>query len=237
MGKSWCFVLRATESVLAKVYNHANKAKGGMIDIMSQKNTKDRNSWEKVKDSVFVSVVNQEKQQTFLEEGRIPCYHWEGLSFFCRLKEYNNGIMQPIRIHQEMMREWDCTFHQLFSQAVKNTECESVIIQAERLLPECNRENIKMQMFVFTNQERTFGASGAFFSRKVKELAEQNNSSLFILPSSVHEAVLIPDKGSLSAGEFVDILKVENRTHMTELEILSDELYYYDRIQKIFCRY
>ena len=93
MGKSWCFVLRATESVLAKVYNHANKAKGGMIDIMSQKNTKDRNSWEKVKDSVFVSVVNQEKQQTFLEEGRIPCYHWEGLSFFCRLKEYNNGTM------------------------------------------------------------------------------------------------------------------------------------------------
>ena len=94
-----------------------------------------------------------------------------------------------------------------------------------------------MQMFVFTNQERTFGASGAFFSRKVKELAEQNNSSLFILPSSVHEAVLIPDKDSLSAGELVDILKVENRTHMTELEILSDELYYYDRIQKIFCRY
>ena len=64
--------MRATESVLAKVYNHANKAKGGMIDIMSQKNTKDRNSWEKVKDSVFVSVVNQEKQQTFWRREGFP---------------------------------------------------------------------------------------------------------------------------------------------------------------------
>ena len=153
------------------------------------------------------------------------------------MKEYNNGTMQPIRINQEMMREWDCTFHQLFSQAVKNTEQDSVVIQAEKLLPEYNRKNIKTQVFVFTNQEKIFGASGAFFSRKVKELAKENNSSLFILPSSVHEAVLISDNGSLSAGELADILKVENRTHMTESEILSDELYYYDRIKKIFCRY
>ena len=230
-------ILQMTECVLSNVYNKAIKTKGGVIEKMSQKNTKDKISWEEIKDSVFVGVVNQKKQQSFLERGRIPCYHWDGLSFFCRLKEYNNGTMQPIRINQEMMREWDCTFHQLFSQAVKNTEQDSVVIQAEKLLPEYNRKNIKTQVFVFTNQEKIFGASGAFFSRKVKELAEQNNSSLFILPSSVHEAVLIPDKDSLSAGELVDILKVENRTHMTELEILSDELYYYDRIQKIFCRY
>ena len=37
--------------------------------------------------------------------------------------------------------------------------------------------------------------------------------------------------------DITDFLKEENRIHMTELEVLSDEIYYYDRIQKIFGRY
>ena len=57
---------------------------------------------------------------------------------------------------------------------------------------------------------------------------------LFILPSSVHELLLVPDTGNtnMSVSDLTNMVKEVNATQLAPDEILSDNVYYYDRSQK-----
>lgn len=200
--------------------------------------------WEEVKDSIFVGVVNSERNQMNLDEGKILHYDWEGLSFFCMLRQERGNEMRFVHINQVMMKTWGCTFHMIFEQGIKNTEDESVIIEMEQLIlqllgEETLNENLGEPMFpmyVFTNKMRVLGAAGAFFGGKVKELSKQLESNLFILPSSIHEAILIPDSGKMSVEEFSEMVREINLEQVPEEERLADDIYYYNRALGIFDR-
>lgn len=200
--------------------------------------------WEEVKDSIFVGVVNSERNQMNLDEGKILHYDWEGLSFFCMLRQERENGMRFVHINQLMMKTWGCTFHTIFEQGIKNTEDESVIIEMEQLIlqllgEETLNENLGEPMFpmyVFTNKMRVLGAAGAFFGSKVKELSKQLESNLFILPSSIHEAILIPDSGKMSVEEFSEMVREINLEQVPEEERLADDIYYYNRALGIFDR-
>lgn len=200
--------------------------------------------WEEVKDSIFVGVVNSERNQMNLDEGKILHYDWEGLSFFCMLRQERGNEMRFVHINQVMMKTWGCTFHMIFEQGIKNTEDESVIIEMEQLIlqllgEETLNENLGEPMFpmyVFTNKMRVLGAAGAFFGSKVKELSKQLESNLFILPSSIHEAILIPDSGKMSVEQFSEMVREINLEQVPEEERLADDIYYYNRALGIFDR-
>ena len=200
--------------------------------------------WAEVKDSIFVGVANSERNQMNFDEGKILHYDWEGLSFFCMLRQERGNETRFVHINQVMMKTWGCTFHMIFKQGIKNTEDESVIIEMEQLIlqllgEEALNENLGeplFPMYVFTNKMRVLGAAGAFFGNKVKELAKKLEANLFILPSSIHEAILIPDTGKVSVEEFSDMVREINREQVPEGEILADDIYYYNREQGIFDR-
>lgn len=200
--------------------------------------------WEEVKESIFVGVVNSERNQMNFDEGKILHYDWEGLSFFCMLRQERGNEMRFVHINQVMMKTWGCTFHMIFEQGIKNTEDESVIIEMEQLIlqllgEETLNENLGEPMFpmyVFTNKMRVLGAAGAFFGGKVKELSKQLESNLFILPSSIHEAILIPDSGKMSVEEFSEMVREINLEQVPEEERLADDIYYYNRALGIFDR-
>ena len=202
--------------------------------------------WEEVKDSIFVGVVNSERNQMNFDEGKIFHYDWEGLSFFCMLRQERENGMRFVHINQAMMKTWGCTFHMIFEQGIKNTEDESEIIGIDQLIVQLLGEEAVdgvgnlgepiFPMYVFTNKMRVLGAAGAFLGSKVKELSKQLESNLFILPSSIHEAILIPDTGKMSVEEFSEMVREINQEQVPEEERLADDIYYYNRALGIFDR-
>ena len=202
--------------------------------------------WEEVKDSIFVGVVNSERNQMNFDEGKIFHYDWEGLSFFCMLRQERENGMRFVHINQAMMKTWGCTFHMIFEQGIKNTEDESEIIGLDQLIVQLLGEEAVdgvgnlgepiFPMYVFTNKMRVLGAAGAFLGSKVKELSKQLESNLFILPSSIHEAILIPDTGKMSVEEFSEMVREINLEQVPEEERLADDIYYYNRALGIFDR-
>ena len=84
-------------------------------------------------------------------------------------------------------------------------------------------------MFVLTNMKKVKGSSGMLRTGLLQEFAEKKNSSFFILPSSVHELLLIPDDGRISAGELRVMVHDINREIVRKDEWLSDEVYYFRR--------
>ena len=66
------------------------------------------------------------------------------------------------------------------------------------------------------------------FAGEFSGLAQELGSDLYILPSSIHEILLLP----VSAGkpeELAEIVKEVNRTQVQPEERLSDSVYLYDR--------
>ena len=67
------------------------------------------------------------------------------------------------------------------------------------------------------------------FFGELKQFAEKLNCSFFILPSSIHEVILVPDNKMISLDKFVEMVQDINATQVHETEILSDSVYYYDK--------
>ena len=84
-------------------------------------------------------------------------------------------------------------------------------------------------MYVLTNREKRYGAAALLYSGQISELADQVESDLLILPSSVHEVLLLPDDHRQEYTFYRQMVREVNTTHVEPEEVLSYSLYRYNR--------
>ena len=63
----------------------------------------------------------------------------------------------------------------------------------------------------------------------IEEFSNRIKSNLYILPSSIHEVILIPFNEDFSVEELKEMVKEINTTKVPDNEILSDSVYIYQR--------
>ena len=63
-------------------------------------------------------------------------------------------------------------------------------------------------------------------------VAAKLGGNFFLLPSSVHEILAVPDDGQIDYRELSETVYDINRTIVEPREFLSDKVQYYDRQQK-----
>lgn len=93
--------------------------------------------------------------------------------------------------------------------------------------------NDKNDMFIITNEEHRYGAALAFFEQTLDHAANIFNDNLYILPSSIHEVIVIPTQRAKAPIHVIREMVVEvNKQEVEIKDFLSDNVYYYDRNQK-----
>lgn len=83
---------------------------------------------------------------------------------------------------------------------------------------------------ILTNEENKFGFTSVFYPDVLKKYGEKFGD-FYIIPSSIHEALLFPEKKvpqNWNAKEFANNIRSINETEVAPEEVLSDSLYYYD---------
>ena len=90
------------------------------------------------------------------------------------------------------------------------------------------REN-KNQMYVLSNEGKIWGAVSMLCEEALKEIANEVRDDLFILPSSVHEVIVIPAETANSKEYLKEMVAEVNRSHVEREEVLSDHIYRYLR--------
>lgn len=105
------------------------------------------------------------------------------------------------------------------------TEC------AEKIVDNMLRENGKGPMYVVTNKQKCLGAICMMFDSVLSHMAEKMGEGFVILPSSVHEIILVSGKEAASAEYLRKIVTEINATQVEPQEVLSDNVYYYDNIR------
>lgn len=88
----------------------------------------------------------------------------------------------------------------------------------------------KGELFVMSNTKGINGFSAVLYPEALKDFAGIAGKNLYVLPSSVHEALLFPEDTAITPKELQEMVAEVNASPaVAEEDILSDSLYYYDR--------
>ncbi len=101
----------------------------------------------------------------------------------------------------------------------------------EELFPEPLQE-----LYVATTADMFRGACVIMYPGMLEEAADRLGGSFYILPSSVHEVLLLPACGTGRAAELSEMVAEINEAMVPEKEKLSDSVYFYDHAAGMFMR-
>ena len=88
-------------------------------------------------------------------------------------------------------------------------------------------------MVVVTNDSMSHGAGVIFYKNWLRDTFKQD---LFILPSSVHECILMPFNSDYNVAELKDMVNEVNREVVSEEDFLSNEVYLYKYNENIIVK-
>lgn len=77
-----------------------------------------------------------------------------------------------------------------------------------------------------------YGAAAMLYEEKLYEFAMEHGRNVFILPGSIHEVLLALDDGDVTAAKFAESAKRINRCVLRQEDVLSNSIYYYDRLNR-----
>ena len=66
------------------------------------------------------------------------------------------------------------------------------------------------------------------------QAAERVGGDFYILPSSIHEVLLVKDDGKFGIDYLEDMVKEVNATQVAPEDLLTDSVYHYDAKGKVF---
>lgn len=87
----------------------------------------------------------------------------------------------------------------------------------------------KIPMYVLTNRQKLYGAACMLYPEVLKKFAEKMRQDFYVLPSSVHEVILVPASAGTDQESLREIVTDINRTQVAEDEVLADSVYFYSR--------
>ena len=145
-----------------------------------------------------------------------------------------------VLIHHDHMEEWGITHKQLIQLAEKNTPelFPASFFGIHEVLRQLNveielDEGAEEQLYVLSNQQRNYGAAVILYPETLYRVAEELQSDYYIIPSSVHE-VLVLKKERFQALQkdgvvLQNMIREINEDQVSAEEVLSDCPYFYDR--------
>jgi hypothetical protein len=113
------------------------------------------------------------------------------------------------------------------------TQSEESIEQAEenmmQTLIDAMEQRKSEEMYVLTNYKGINGASCLLYPEILDQIGDKLNADFYILPSSIHELILIIDNGKMNPISLREMVCEVNQTQVAADEVLSDQVYYYSR--------
>ena len=213
--------------------------------------------YEEAKKHLFMRVSNIEENLQVLDN--VPYVERADLAitFHIAVEENEAGRASAI-VTNNMMENFGVTRNQLYKDALENSsfiapvmidnlgelvgrmeieEMEARGASEEEIRKAEERIYVESQynpMFVVTNETLLYGGSAIFYPGVMDQLGEVLNGDFFILPSSVHETLVVPDNGRISCHELKAMVMAINEKEVAPEDRLTDEVYHYDTRDHVF---
>lgn len=135
--------------------------------------------------------------------------------------------------YKRTMEAWGISLEELSKTARENAPvCFPLCFKCMReVLGELIGEDLGIDddLYVLSNEQNVYGAAVILYPDVLKMVAERLENSFYILPCSVHEVIIVPEKLDKDPFHLVNIVKAVNETTISPEEFLGNNIYYYDR--------
>lgn len=195
--------------------------------------------FEIMRSKIVYKLIHAKKNELLLNKMPYIAYLDFAIVFYI-LFEIDESGTATIPITHELIQLWDVSLDEVQQNAFCN---------APTLLPACfkpmqividelmgtnysEQEAIEDLMFVLTNSLRSFGAACILYDGMLDKISEEIGENFYILPSSIHEMIIIPESNSPSREHLNEMITEVNQTQVDAEEVLSEYVYYYDCTSK-----
>lgn len=202
--------------------------------------------FEQAKEHIMIKLISYQNNKERLK--KIPHIPFLDLAitYYYYLEkgvlQNGNGSIQIENGHLDMWKVDEKVLHQIATQNTYQnlpfkfeTICDILIkmlsdrgLDAEEIGQKMSHMKDDIGMYVLSNKCNYFGAAALYYPGVLKEIAKQFDADLIILPSSIHEVIILPVNGDEKYDELNAMIREINTDQVAEEEILSDHLYYYN---------
>jgi hypothetical protein len=220
--------------------------------------------FEEMKDNIIYRLVNFKRNEKILKDIPYIRFLDLAIIFTCLVKQSKDGIgtlrLNNLLIdgwgvnkkkllqlaHENTQRIFPATIRtmnevicdiltegKLFEGKEKQSQEEKMDDRTVSILSQMNQEKIN-SLYVLSNSDGINGSGALLYQDVIKDFANQIESDVYILPSSIHEVILVPYQASISKKTLSQLVWDVNRTQVPLEEILSDEVYLYQRKNNSF---
>lgn len=196
-----------------------------------------------IRERLFVEVYNAKKLEELPKNVLYECR--EDLAIVYRLSGYDAHFKRDCDlVTEEQMARWGVDAETLKHDAWANTMAKRPPIMIDLQDASCvdfRRNHLEndnpvplgisplLEMFVITNRMDNNGAIYMFDDETMQRVAGKLGGNLIILPASVHETIVYSEESGMDIRRAKDMVEAVNRTNLREEEILSGEIYRYDK--------
>lgn len=194
--------------------------------------------YEQVKKRLGFKLLHYEMNRELLEQVVHKRYLDLAAACFCDVKDprIGHGFIMIKREHLEM---WQIDAGQLIKDAMENMPrlypadfMNMTVVLKELYEDPADILKQELPMYVLTNTDRVNGAASLLYEGQLEKISRILDREFYVLPSSVHEVILVPKNEDTQEEELSRIVDEINREHLEKEEILSDHAYRYDREKK-----
>lgn len=190
-------------------------------------------NWRKVKRHVYPFLISREANRELLKD--LVYKEFLDLAVCYMVRFDGTDKRGSLSISNTLLRSWGVSREELHLYALVNMNKDGYRVTGmEELISELDPEHAEQKepvnqecMYIVTNEDKMYGAAGILLDASFLT-CRFGMKNFYILPSSIHEIILVPDGDAWTAEELSRMVRDVNREQVDPEERLSDHVYYYD---------
>ena len=214
-------------------------------------------NYDTAKEHLFMRLCSPEENQEFLKTVPHTSVQDMEATYHLLLPGGGDGIAS-IAVDYEIFGRFNISKEQLHQDALENTPklMPPVIYAMPDVLMGLTQPNTSLnenwqgdfssqlkdidfglsEMYVLSNNRMMNGAAAICYPQLMQQIGDQVGENFFIIPSSVHEVLLVPDNGNLDLKDLERMVKEVNTFEVMPGDRLSNSVYHYDVNDRMFER-
>lgn len=184
--------------------------------------------WNTAKNNLVLSVCGTGKE-------KVACKTMLNLDLYARVNVGNHGT---VKVTEELLKTWGKSLDEVLEVANENIRKDVLALDITTALfgfvgaDALDLDNLDCPMVVISNSSKCFGAGQMFNNEVLERVSNYYESDLFILPSSIHEIIVLPESLGGAVEELAEMVKDVNNTAVSPEDVLTYSVYKFERKEK-----
>ena len=206
------------------------------------------------KGSLIFSLINAYDNDKLLMD--VPYREYQDLAIVYRMviNDENGEILSPI-IHNDLLKLLNFTENELYEIAYKNMERNyPIIIHDSKEEKFCIKNNFQFpfelkwnlkklcrdEMYMLSNIKHRYGSAVILYDGVLETIAEELETDLYVIFTSINEVLVTTEEYLCEHWDDIEyvpgLVKDINFLHVFTYNRLSNQLYRYDRVEKVLVK-